>query len=456
MRCLSVLAVLACAASAEAQPLSWGLNGGSEGWPAGQRDTITRSMNEAVALYNQYGVFEKRLTANYNAGVPTAEANYDGFISFGGQNNTRVALHEMGHTMGVGTYRPFNGGTWDEKGAAGKLLKLFDGVAATLSTGGSHFWPYGLNFDNEDNPGARERHVKLVAALRFDMGIVGDSDRDGMPDDWEELHFDGLTQGADGDPDDDGITNLDEYGSDSDPNVACPVRDGHTYVVRTQASERVLTLQNDLQVKQYVGNPVQHWTARYAGGGFWRFETGGQVLQLEGNDTASGRPLKVGAQSDAESQLWRIVGGIGAKPNYWQLANKATGRLADCLPGGSEDAAVQQWPYVGNIPQQFWTFEDTGSSEGGSKSDASVPSAPDASVPRDAGVRADASVPLRDAGLDAGRIFVDAGEGPGPSEDDGADAPTSERDSGGCALGSSTNASWLLLGLALLLLRRRR
>jgi hypothetical protein len=444
MRVEVLLGALLFTTSAHAQSLTWGLAGGSENWPTGMRDTVSDSMDEAVALYNRYGVFEKRVTANYNAGVTTAQGNYDGWIDFGGSRNTRVALHELAHTLGVGTYRPFNGGSWDEKGAAGKLLKLFDGQRAVLSTGGTHFWPYGLNYDDEDGAVARERHVKLLSALRFDMGIVSDSDRDGLPDDWERFHFEGLTQGASGDPDGDAITNLDEYGSDADPNVACPVRDGHTFVVRTQVSERALTLANDVQVKQYVGNRVQKWIARYAGGGFWRFENGGKVLQLEGTDTASGRPLTLGTQTDALSQQWRIVGGIGARANYWQLANRETGKLADCLVDGKEDAAVQQWPYGGNIPQQYWSFEELGAAEpdAGVRLDAGMDvSVADAGAPRDASVR--------DASVDASRSFEDAGAAPSPSDD--VEEPEND---GGCALASRSDASVLLLALALLLRRR--
>jgi hypothetical protein len=25
---------------------------------------------------------------------------------------------------------------------------------------------------------------------------------------------------------------------------------------------------------------------------------------------------------------------------------------------GADGAAVQQWPFIGNIPEQFWSFED--------------------------------------------------------------------------------------------------
>ncbi len=56
--------------------------------------------------------------------------------------------------------------------------------------------------------------------LRPDMdgdGVV-DIDADGLPDWWELEHFGNLSQPSDGDFDDDGISNLDEYSTASDPN----------------------------------------------------------------------------------------------------------------------------------------------------------------------------------------------------------------------------------------------
>ncbi|MFQ5909524.1 MAG: hypothetical protein ACE5IJ_02245, partial [Thermoplasmata archaeon] len=48
-------------------------------------------------------------------------------------------------------------------------------------------------------------------------GEPEDSDGDGLPDDWEEGNFGDLGQGADDDPDEDGLTNSQEYALDADP-----------------------------------------------------------------------------------------------------------------------------------------------------------------------------------------------------------------------------------------------
>lgn len=459
------LAAGGSSARAQEQALTWGLANGSENWPAWARDAITSSMNEAVAVYNRYGVFQKHVTATYNPGVPTAQANYDGWIEFGSQYNTRTALHEIAHALGTGTYRPLNGGPWAEDSAAGRLEKVYDGRAAVLSTGGTHFWPYGLNYDNEDGPAARERHTRLVAAMRFDMGIVVDSDRDGLPDDWESFYFRGLAPAAQDDPDADGISNLDEYTTDSDPTLACPVRDGQSYVVRVQISDRVLTLEGGKVVLRAADDlPGQHWTAHYAGAGYWRFASADadKVLEVPGSDTGSGRPLQVASQSSAWQQQWRVTGGPGAAPEHWQLANRETGRVADGLDG-AEGAAVQQWPMLGNLPQQYFAFEgaapaaaDAGASEDAGTTpslDAGIQDAPDA-APRDAATARDAAptrapdaAPQRDAGAE-----LDAASEPSPGADD-------ER-SGGCSMhgsGETRDPSWLAcVALCLTLTRRRR
>ncbi|WP_327320165.1 hypothetical protein [Streptomyces sp. NBC_01235] len=134
-------------------------------------DLITKAMNAAVARYNNLSDLGRAITVRYDPGVPTADGNINGTIRFGnrGYMTERTALHEIAHTIGVGTSSRWSSlagsGTWTGSQATA-LVKQFDGSStAKLSTGGGHFWPYGLNYENEFSSTAADRHVRIVAAM---------------------------------------------------------------------------------------------------------------------------------------------------------------------------------------------------------------------------------------------------------------------------------------------------
>ncbi len=63
-----------------------------------------------------------------------------------------------------------SGGVW--VGTNGKQqIEAFYGAGANINSDGTHFWPYGLNYDSEGNTESYRRHVLMVAAFRKDMGI---------------------------------------------------------------------------------------------------------------------------------------------------------------------------------------------------------------------------------------------------------------------------------------------
>ncbi|MGP4114124.1 hypothetical protein ACTWP5_24845 [Streptomyces sp. 4N509B] len=152
--------------------ITWTLVRASNPTPEQQRayDLITPAMNAAVARYNNLSDLGKTITVHYEPSVPTADGNINGTIRFGNPSymTERTALHEISHTIGVGTsarWSALAGGGRYTGAQATALVRQYDGPNAVLSTGGGHFWPYGLNYENEFSQTAADRHVEIVEAM---------------------------------------------------------------------------------------------------------------------------------------------------------------------------------------------------------------------------------------------------------------------------------------------------
>lgn len=137
---------------------------------------IESAMTLAAARWARLSSASKTLSISYSPGVPTADASFNGAIRFGSNRsymNERTALHEVAHTLGIGTTSAF-----DTKCAAGDwatalpLLRSWDGDDAVINCGGTHIWPYGLNYDTEWSETNADRNVLLVDAMIKD-GMQG-------------------------------------------------------------------------------------------------------------------------------------------------------------------------------------------------------------------------------------------------------------------------------------------
>lgn len=135
---------------------------------------IDAAMAPAVALYNAHSDLVKELHVSYAPWVETADGSDNGSIRFGAGRQymtERTALHEIAHTVGIGTFWQFDqlcrGGWTGVRGLA--LIRSWEGPGAGIGCGGSHFWPYGLNYEDEMSPGAAVRHVELTTAMVHDM-----------------------------------------------------------------------------------------------------------------------------------------------------------------------------------------------------------------------------------------------------------------------------------------------
>jgi Ricin-type beta-trefoil lectin domain len=140
---------------------------------------ITAAMNLAVAEYNCYTTVTKALTISYDPAVATADGSYNGSIRFGSNRSYMVqatAQHEIGHTLGVGTYSGWaarlSGGLWTGSRALAEVRSLSGDPSAVLHGDSQHFWPYGLNQASEATSADDYiANVRVVAALRADMGL---------------------------------------------------------------------------------------------------------------------------------------------------------------------------------------------------------------------------------------------------------------------------------------------
>ncbi len=117
---------------------------------------ISAAMDSAVYMYNKYTHMSKHIEVYYNTGVQTADASYNGTMRFGAGRaymNVRTAMHEMGHTMGMGTTSEYRNmlkdGVFQGETAQAKLKELTGDPTAVLKGDSQHFWPYGLNYDSE-------------------------------------------------------------------------------------------------------------------------------------------------------------------------------------------------------------------------------------------------------------------------------------------------------------------
>lgn len=155
-------------------PIGFEFAAGHERWPTDARNCIATSMESAVTHYNMVseGRLEKHLTVAWHPDVPTADGNINGHIRFGGTCSHRIALHEIAHTLGVGTHPHWrcllSGGAWQGPRAIA-LLRNLDGPDAILSADAQHFWPYGLNYDREWSEENGRRHVYVVLAVLQDL-----------------------------------------------------------------------------------------------------------------------------------------------------------------------------------------------------------------------------------------------------------------------------------------------
>ena len=120
---------------------------------------ITTAMNTAVQYYNTYTTISKVITIEYVPSVPTADGSFTGNIRFGTGRvymNPGTCLHEISHTIGVGTTSIWwsgqglivNGKYTGQHANAIHRWITKDQNATLLEDGEAHFKPYQFNVPN--------------------------------------------------------------------------------------------------------------------------------------------------------------------------------------------------------------------------------------------------------------------------------------------------------------------
>jgi len=117
---------------------------------------IEKAMDSAVGYYETYTTIRKVLKVQYAADVPTADGSGTGAIRFGSNRSYMsviTAMHEIAHTLGVGTTAEYaallKSGVVEGPKATAALRKITGDPTALLKGDAQHIWPYGLNYASE-------------------------------------------------------------------------------------------------------------------------------------------------------------------------------------------------------------------------------------------------------------------------------------------------------------------
>jgi hypothetical protein len=341
--------------------LTWNTGWGFGSDPARDQGIID-GMDSAVMHYNSLGLFEKHLTANNSPGTPTADANYDGQIRFGGSYGFRVALHEISHTLGVGTWWRWGelmvNGAWTGQ-YANEQLSQFDGPGSVLHGDGAHFWPYGLNYDSESNTESNRRHVLMVDALRRDMGIrtVEFEHSTSVANGLYRIsprHAPGSSlEVVNGNPANGVQLDIRRYaGADSQKFFLDLQTDG-TYRIRTALpGNRCVELPNGVtdngtrpRLWDDNGSAAQRWYLIPVGGGWYKISPRNSLargLDVENVSTADGAPICIWDYWDGQGQQWYLtLLAPGYRLQDLTAALSIAGGLSSASPSGAARLNVE-------------------------------------------------------------------------------------------------------------------
>lgn len=170
--------------------ITFTLAGSVTGAP-GHHERIKEAIETAVDYWNNLtSIRGHHLSVSHHLGTPTAEGSYGGYIQFGpaAYQQTGTALHEMGHTIGVGTHSIWYGPSSPlrENGSTGKWLGerankvvqfILNDRTAGLSGDAVHMWPFAINGPGENSEGLSPDDFLFTANGLVTQGLG----EDGLP-----------------------------------------------------------------------------------------------------------------------------------------------------------------------------------------------------------------------------------------------------------------------------------
>jgi hypothetical protein len=276
--------------------------------PADKREAIRDAMDFATNHANVLGTFSGNVYVLYDSGVQTADATYRGTIRFGGMIGRRVALHELAHWFGSGSTWQ-----WDQHVRDGRFvgdrtdarIKAYTGADEYLHADWAHFWPYGLNYDDEYHD--TQRNTQILSAQIADMGL----------------------------------------GDDVTPAIAG--------IRRFQNRSSNAVLQSDASAPYpsegaSIAGGTQQWRIVFADGFITIANVAdGRRLEASGNGDNVAAVMAPASSSTAQQWEMKPTGDIG----WFLLCNRATGNCLDNIGNLAPGAPVRLWGTSWH-PNQQW------------------------------------------------------------------------------------------------------
>ncbi len=173
---------------------------------------------------------------------------------------------------------------------------------------------------------------KLTDSQRVTISILSDTDTDldGLPDDWEIEHFGNLDQDGTGDFDSDGISNLDEFLNNTDPdsNIAPAIPVIQTPLDEAEVSELapMLTVTDSPDPE---GDIVNYTFELYANEAITQLVASGIDVQEMADATSWTVPFDL---DDNTTYWWRVRAGDGRNFSEWAYGTFFVNTAND-LPG---------------------------------------------------------------------------------------------------------------------------